>query len=801
MMTDLLPAALRHYDLALASDSLLVCFASSLAAVAVVAHLKQAEIKRRRVWIFCAALTGGFGIWVTHFTAMLGFHGPSHTAYRLDLTGASLGLVIVGLFVALSALTRATTPIQRASCGALIGLTIAAMHYLGMTAAVGNAVIQWNAGLIGLSIGLGVGGGALTGLMIVRADGLLSKFVAASAMASTTLSVHATGMAAYQVIGLCNPTKNTHMLVPGNQTLAIIGSALLVVCMTYLGVFLHGRDQGLRREMQHMVELANATIEALLICDREIITAANDSFCRLVNLAPHQIIGQPVTAFVPIHDIDGEILGSGEPVETVVLTEHQDAIAVEIHAHNVPYAGKQQIAYAIHDVRKRKESEDEIRRLANFDTLTQLPNRNHFYTLLRDAIEQAAETGTRLALVCIDLDHFKQINDHYGHRVGDDFLQRATNVMGRALSSNQILGRVGGDEFALIMPNMTSQADAGKITETILEAFAHDNAAIGSSIKLSASLGIAFFPDDAATKLELINAADSAMYKAKREGRNRARYFDTRLAHDARKRHRLATELQEAIQNKSLNLVYQPQMNCATGQFVGKEALLRWTSPSYGAIEPSLFIAIAEEIGEIGRIGAWVLETACREASSWPNQMMVSVNVSSVQIIDLGFAHRVHETLVLTGLSPNRLELEITETVLIHDFERALQALRKIKALGVRIAMDDFGTGYSSLYNLRSFPFDTIKIDQSFVRNVHRDLPSAAIVRAAIGLGKGLGVDVLAEGVETQEEMQFLVEAGCDKIQGYFVGYPESPRNGVSMDDCGLNHREIMHENARLGAL
>jgi predicted signal transduction protein with EAL and GGDEF domain len=289
---------------------------------------------------------------------------------------------------------------------------------------------------------------------------------------------------------------------------------------------------------------------------------------------------------------------------------------------------------------------------------------------------------------------------------------------------------------------------------------------------ISTSIGIALYPDDATDRQSLLTHADTALYRAKTEGRNTYRFFEARMGAEVRERRMLEHDLRLAIARDELRLVYQPQKEVQSGIVTGFEALLRWKHPTRGEISPAMFIPIAEETGAILEIGDWVLKTACREAAMWTAPLTVAVNVSAVQLYNANFVQELHQILLETGLSPRHLEIEITETALVRDFNRALTTLRLIKALGIRIAMDDFGTGYSSLSNLRAFPFDKIKIDGSFIKSVNSNGQAATIVRAVLGLARGLGLPVLAEGVETDAELQFLQDELCDEVQGYLLGRP-----------------------------
>jgi diguanylate cyclase (GGDEF)-like protein len=436
----------------------------------------------------------------------------------------------------------------------------------------------------------------------------------------------------------------------------------------------------------------------------------------------------------------------------------------------IDFAGGLHQVIAVRDLRARKEAEQHIRYLAHHDALTSLPNRRHFNERVDQEIA-ALTKGKKLAVLCLDLDRFKEINDLFGHTAGDRVLQNAASRITGILGDGAIMARLGGDEFAILLPNLANPAKAGRLAEDIFEVLrARDEATDMDGI--SSSIGIAVCPDDAMDRESLLTHADTALYRAKVEGRATYRFFEAGMGEAVRDRRLLEHDLRHAVVSNQLSVVYQPQEDIKHGTVVGFEALLRWTHPVRGAVSPAMFIPIAEEAGAILNIGEWVLRTACKEAASWERPLTIAINVSAVQIYNDNFVQLVHEVLLETGLAPGRLELEITETALVRDLNRALLTLRQIKALGVRIAMDDFGTGYSSLSNLRAFPFDKIKIDGSFIKSVHTNDQAATIVKAVLGLGRGLGLPVLAEGVETAAELKFLQDELCDEVQGYFLGRP-----------------------------
>jgi predicted signal transduction protein with EAL and GGDEF domain len=353
-------------------------------------------------------------------------------------------------------------------------------------------------------------------------------------------------------------------------------------------------------------------------------------------------------------------------------------------------------------------------------------------------------------------------------------LQRVSKAVSGLLDPSHMMARLGGDEFAIILPAISSPSTAGRLAENIFEALRTENESPGTTVLMSTSIGIAVCPNDATDRQSLLSQADTALYRAKMEGRGTYRFFEATMGAEVRDRRLMEHDLRHAISRGELSLMYQPQKKISTGEIIGFEALLRWQHNTRGQIPPNLFIPVAEESGTIFQIGEWVLRQACNEAAHWSRPLTVAVNVSPVQLHNENFARLVHEILFQSGMPPARLEIEITETALIHDLKRALATLRQLKTLGVRIAMDDFGTGYSSLSNLRAFPFDKIKIDGSFIKSIDVNGQAATIVRAVLGLGRGLSLPVLAEGVETPGELDFLSNELCDEVQGYLLGRPAS---------------------------
>jgi diguanylate cyclase (GGDEF)-like protein len=416
-------------------------------------------------------------------------------------------------------------------------------------------------------------------------------------------------------------------------------------------------------------------------------------------------------------------------------------------------------------------TESRLRYLAMHDPLCGLPNRIYFRERLEGVINEVRDGGSRAAVFYIDLDHFKDVNDILGHPVGDELLEAVAMRLRQAGSESDVVARLGGDEFAVIRFAAPGDAGLDAVAERIISELCAPYAIAEQSIVIGASVGIAVIDRYAAGAADIMRHADMALYRAKNEGRNRACIYDAAMDADLLHRKALQDDLRAAIVNDALRLEYQPVVNASGEKVVGVEALARWRHPEHGNVPPNEFIPVAEHSGLIIDLGEWVLRRACLDGRAWPHLTM-SVNVSPLQFRRADFVETVERTLTETGFDPARLELEITESTLIGNVESAQAAMLRLKALGVKLALDDFGTGYSSLQYLRRFPFDRLKIDHSFVRSIENAAEAAAIVHAVVSLGRGLGMKVTAEGVETAEQHLFLRAAGVHAMQGYRFGRP-----------------------------
>jgi diguanylate cyclase (GGDEF)-like protein/PAS domain S-box-containing protein len=772
------------HDLRLVVLAAIVCALASFAAMNLLRHARKASGHMREVWLVVSAISTGFGIWATHFVAMLAFTPGIPSGYNIILTILSL---VAAILMTGAGLVMSLIPNWRPGPwlgGAVVAGGIAAMHYTGMAAFEIAGIILWDPVLVAASMMLGAVIGAAALPVGLHGKEEKWKIGGAALLTLAICSHHFTAMGAVSIIP--NPTIEVSQaaLPAGWLAVGVALASVAIVALALAGVVLDIRDR--RRselEVDRMRDLANASVEGLLVCDGEAIISINTSFAALAGLSASDLVDAKLESCFPDRVARATLLsGSNQVVETGLRHLDGSTSPVELILRPIVFAGRPHHVIAVRDLQARKQAEQHIHYLAHHDALTSLPNRSHFTTRIDQEIA-ALTAGESLAVLCLDLDRFKEVNDLFGHAAGDRVLQTVASRVTAVLSERQMMSRLGGDEFAVLMPGITNPAAASRLAERILEAL-RATSDTPETNSISTSIGVALYPDDAPDRQALLSHADTALYRAKSEGRNTYRFFEASMGSEVRERRMLEHDLRLAIARHQLQLVYQPQQDIQSKAVTGFEALLRWKHPTRGSISPAIFIPIAEEAGAILEIGDWVLRTACLEAASWTQPLTIAVNVSAVQLYNVNFVQELHQILLETGLPPRRLEIEITETALVRDFNRALTSLRLIKALGVRIAMDDFGTGYSSLSNLRAFPFDKIKIDGSFIKSVNSNDQAATIVRAVLGLGRGLGLPVLAEGVETLAELQFLQDELCDAVQGYLLGRPatiDSFRNFTHM--------------------
>jgi diguanylate cyclase (GGDEF)-like protein len=560
---------------------------------------------------------------------------------------------------------------------------------------------------------------------------------------------------------------------------------------------LGGRDSEEEHELRDVLLVEDNLIDAQLI--RRLLRRVTAAYYRITHvrtlndavLSAEEFIPDVILADLNLPDSRGtqtvaSLQTSYPDIPLVIVSSWEDeAISLRsVKAGAQDYLVKGHIDGAnLHRVIRyaveRKRTELELVRLAHYDQLTSLPNR----TLLRERVEhalaRAVRAGTGVATLVLDMDRFKEINDVLGHDVGDKLLIEVAQRIRAAVRDQDTVARLGGDEFAVVLEGVSEAKEVLPVIERIVDSLADLSTLSGHDLNSSTSVGIAMFPENGSNLSELLRAADLAMYQAKSSGRGRYQFFADQMQEEAQTRHALEWALRRAVERQEFRLVYQPQLCLRTGAVIGVEALIRWMNPTRGLLTPYHFIAGLEEFGLINEVGEWVLRTACEQVRRWHamdfEPLRIGVNVSAQQFEDPMLIDKIRGALEETRLPPEFLELELTESSLMSDPGQAGALLREIRAVGVRIAIDDFGTGYSSLTYLHDFALNALKIDKNFVQSVEANERGGPIANMIVGLGKNLGLDVIAEGVETEGQLEYLRAHGCDIAQGYLYAKPQTP--------------------------
>jgi diguanylate cyclase (GGDEF)-like protein/PAS domain S-box-containing protein len=461
----------------------------------------------------------------------------------------------------------------------------------------------------------------------------------------------------------------------------------------------------------------------------------------------------------------------GDSYQSTRNWRHLKADGTEIEVltfgRRVTFEGRDGYLVAVVDITERRKAEARIAYMAHHDGLTNLPNRALYHERLKSALEEGNAGDHRVAVLCLDLDLFKNVNDSHGHPTGDHLLRLVADRLRSLVRGNNLAARFGGDEFAIMLASDVSPKEVSDFATRAIGVLSAAYEVDGHEVIIGASIGVALSPGDGTTSEELLRNADLALYRAKQDGGGVQRFFEREMDRQAQKRRDMEVDLRRALANGEFELHYQPLLDLTTDRISGFESLLRWRHPDKGMISPADFIPVAEDIGLIVPIGEWVLREACTEAAKWPAEVKIAVNLSPVQFRNRNLVQVVVSALARSGLSPTRLELEITESLFLAETGANIAILHQLRELGVGISMDDFGTGYSSLSYLRSFPFDKIKIDRSFVKDVTKRSDCVAIVRAISGLGRSLNITTLAEGVETVDQLDWLRAEGCNEVQGF----------------------------------
>ena len=539
--------------------------------------------------------------------------------------------------------------------------------------------------------------------------------------------------------------------------------------------------QMLEQRFDALTQYANDII--LLVNAEGRVVEVNDRAVEAFGLSRESLLTLDISDLRPARDKEVSIEQRQRLVkegsllfEANFLRRDGSDFPVEVSARLIELGGEWFFQGILRDITERKKAEEKIQFLAHHDALTGLPNRALLNDRLGQSLARANRYGSRVAILFLDFDRFKNINDSLGHTVGDGVLRAVADRLKSCVREGDTVARLGGDEFVIVLPDLREAECVAPIAEKILQLGAEPYVVDDHQLRVTISIGLSVYPEDGHDIDTLLKNADTAMYFAKENGRDSYHFYTQDMNSRALDILQMESCLQRALANDEFSLCYQPQISFATGKIVGAEALLRWHHPEMGTVPPDQFIPLAEDRGLIGAIGDWVLETACRQNRSWQQEglrpILLAVNISARQLHQLDFADRLAHVLAETGMAPELLELELTESVVMRDAEQMVELLTVLKSMGLTLSIDDFGTGYSSLSYLKKFPIDRLKIDRSFVQDLAQNPEEAAITRAIIGMGQTLKLRTIAEGVETEEQLRFLQREGCDEFQGFFSGKP-----------------------------
>lgn len=901
-----------EHDLRLVALAAAICILSCTVAVTLLSRASQSVGLARFIWILICGAAGGFGIWATHFIAMLAYTPGQQFSYELPSTLGSLAVAMAAMASAAASAIHLPRREGSVAGGLLFGLGVPCMHFMGMSAVTFNGTLGWDRTLVVASVALSVllaicafgtilsgrsGRGRISATAVLLLLGIvtmhftamgavhvmpgpadldatstLPAYVMVAVIATVSITLLLCGLTAALFAmkaesAVAAERANFNLLVQGVKDYSICmmdddgnvtswnagaermtgysaeevlgrNAALLYTTPGAEGGYLtldlkaaleNGRfeAEGLRVRKNGSTFWAHVIVEPISGSDGNRVgfaeitkdgTAAREAAARLKTTSTNLDVALSNMANgICLWDADNRLVLHNSKIKQIFDLDHgadvvgmtfKEICDASLKAHPENESSNRQFyetnsklfaggggesvqaisngktlrlihrpteeglwVSTIEDITERIRTEEKISYLARHDVLTGLPNRSEFEAELDREIAEAAPAGSRVAAVCIDLDRFKEVNDTFGHATGDDLLKILASRMRDVCSNGEFVARFGGDEFAAIK-SFETDTDMHDFAARLLEALSGRTELGGTEVVSGASIGIAIYPTDAVDRDKLLSNADMAMYRSKGSLDQKISFYEAGMDEAARDRRSLVKDIWKGLEEEQFYLAYQEQRDARTEEVTGYEVLLRWEHPERGHVPPSVFIPAAEECGAISALGDWVLRKACLDASGWGMKHKIAVNLSPLQLTNAALPERVQSILEETSLPPTLLELEVTESAVIGDKERALGILQKIRELGVTIAIDDFGTGYSSLETLRSFPFDKIKLDRSFTNGLETSRQSKAFVRAIVALGKSLEVAVLAEGVETKEQMEVLAEEGCDQFQGFLFGRP-----------------------------
>jgi diguanylate cyclase len=776
------------YDPYLVALSVVVASIAAYTALTLAERVTVAQGRLRLLWLLGGATAMGSGIWSMHFTGMLAFSLPIPISYDVPLVVLSLLAAIAASGVALSIVTRRNLSLRPWLLGSLLmGVGVGIMHYTGMAAMHMDAMAHWDYRIVGLSVLIAIVVSLVALFLVVHLRTATKQRVewrrlaAAGVMGLAIAGMHYTGMAAATFTDMAMPPSGGYVV----SAAALGGGAIALITVLVLGLALGvafvdrrfaAQEQALAESKHHVrMVVANAPVILFALDAAGVITLAQGRGLTALGHTPDAVMGR---SFFDLYDDVPELMQQGQCAlageEHTALSTVRDVVLetrwTPVHDERGHVTG---VIAVSTDITERRRAEVALQHQALHDVLTDLPNRTLLGEQLTHNLGTAHETGGTLALVFMDLNRFKDVNDTLGHHVGDALLLQVGARVQGILRTSDLVARLGGDEFAVLLPGAAAPV-AVALAQRILAVLTAPIVVEGRSLEIGASLGIAVYPEHGTDAGALMRHADVAMYVAKRAGSGYALYDP---AHDQHNPTRLTMEsdLRQAIAAGDLQLYYQPKVDLTTNQLCGVEALARWPHPAHGLIPPDQFIPLAEQTGLIAPLTQWVLEAALRQLHTWAQdglRLGVAVNLSTHILHDPTLPDTVAWLLQRYAVAPERLTLEVTESTLMADPTQAKTVLLRLAALGVSLSIDDFGTGYSSLGYLIELPVSEVKIDKSFVLRLDGNEKNAAIVRSVSDLGRHLGLQVVAEGVETAAAWHGVRTLGCAVAQGYYLSRP-----------------------------
>jgi diguanylate cyclase (GGDEF)-like protein len=777
--------------------AVVVCVATALTTFLMYSIACTSRDRRKLAWAALTGVCAGSGIWATHFVAMLAYQGGLPTYYE---PVATLGSLLVAVVISACGFALATRggPWFAALGGLVLGTAIGSMHYLGMRALIVPGVLNWDYSLVIASLLLG-GAFATAALLAFRQRvGTQSILLAGGLLVVAICALHFTAMGAATIS--LDPTLGAQGdgIERPYLALAIAGVTFIVLSSALAAAAIQGANLRYETVLQEQNKLFEAALRHLpvglsMFDSKHRLIVCNPAYRRLYDLTEEKTptgvsFKDIVLDYVKQkggEDVDARLADARNWIDEHVAKLRRGEAFTETMQLEDGRSILKKVAPTLEggwvdvqeDVSALRKSDHKIEWLARHDALTGIANRFQFRERLERQF-QCYDPRLGFALHWIDLDYFKEVNDQYGHQVGDGYLKSVAHRLSTSLRAGDLVGRLGGDEFAILQLGGGKKELAEQFAARLLTTISQPHDVLGHKLTASASIGIALVPQHARDPDELFTHADAALYNAKQRGRGIAVLYDPGSTDNASAPNPLRAELQQAVDRGELVLHYQPIVDLRAQKVSGFEALMRWKHPSRGMIPPGDFISIAEETRQIVPMGTWALNQACADAMCWPEEIGVSVNISPLQIEGCDLHEVVTKALKATDLSPHRLQLEITETALMHDSERTQATLRKLVALGVTISLDDFGTRFATFNHLRSFPFGKIKIDRSFIHDVASQHDNLAIMRSMADLASELNIVSVAEGVETAADLVAVRLAGYDEAQGFYFSLPV-PARGV----------------------